>query len=89
MVRLKGRIACHVIDRAVISIPYGSIKRLIRTKLLDLQVISIPYGSIKSSQRTVPENQVIVISIPYGSIKSDLMELEKQYHQNFNSLWFD
>ena len=37
-----------VVDKKIISIPYGAIKRWIMSyKVVDKKIISIPYGAIK------------------------------------------
>ena len=49
MVRLKGRIKQLIYAKEKISIPYGAIKSISKSKLPNCcQIISIPYGAIKS-----------------------------------------
>ena len=89
MVRLKDKLRPILIDETVISIPYGSIKRIELNKfLITLCFISIPYGSIKSSVGQLADKSRR-ISIPYGSIKSELVPQYQPRDRNFNSLWFD
>ena len=71
MVRLKGRIACHVIDRAVISIPYGSIKSRDRDSRLQRPEYLFQFLMVRlKGGNCLTSNSGYHISIPYGSIKS-------------------
>jgi len=90
MVRLKGIVSYKVIDKKIISIPYGAIKsNILKDKIFDILDISIPYGAIKR------------INIPKSSIKNTsfqflMVRLKAMYYYladsslfHFNSLWCD
>ena len=77
MVRLKEHTVISNICRALISIPYGSIKRQYRNGLSLCYTISIPYGSIKSDNEFM--QKMLSDSSKGALVQKVLVEIEKWF----------
>jgi len=90
MVRLKVlNLYERTMINALISIPYGAIKRCRHFWKQVFVLISIPYGAIKRLCNYVISVLLYTISIPYGAIKSQRRKCLLICYIHFNSLWCD
>ena len=90
MVRLKAFVESRDELIELVSIPYGTIKRMLK-KFEHQQAydVSIPYGTIKSLKKITSDPREESVSIPYGTIKSLKSTVFLSFFTRFNSLWYD